>query len=74
MASEDSVENNFLGNPPVLAVSVDGVCKPNEFHDPFDRPLPLLANQLDSLGKDLVIDYTRREAHVAAEERHDRGP
>lgn len=74
MASEDSVENHFLRNPSMLAVSVDGVGKPDELHNPFESPLSTLANQVDRGREDLVIHYACRKAHVAPEERDDHVP
>jgi hypothetical protein len=71
MASEDSVENHFFRHSPMLAIPVDGVGKPDKLHDAFDGTLPALANQLDSLREDLIVHYTRGEAHVVTEERHD---
>jgi hypothetical protein len=73
MASEDSVEDYLLWIPSILAIPVDGVGKVNELHDSFDRAVPSLADQFDSARKDLVIGYTRRKAHIAAEERNHHG-
>ena len=74
MASEDSVENLTLRDAPVPAVPVDGVGKSHQLHNSFTRPMPALTNKVDSGSEDLVVDYTRRKAHVVAEERNDRIP
>jgi hypothetical protein len=71
MASEDSVENLFLRDSPVLAVAIDGVGKVDELYEPFDGPLPPLIHKVDHGREDLVVRYTRRKAHVALEERDD---
>ena len=68
MASEDSVENVTLWNPSVLAVSIDGVGKVDEFDYAFETAMPPLTNKVDSGREDLVVDYARREAHVVLEE------
>jgi hypothetical protein len=69
MASEDSVENLTLSDSPMLAVPVDGVSKANELDDAFATPMPALADQVDNGREDLIVGYTRGEAHVATEER-----
>ena len=74
MASEDSAENHFLRNSSILAVSVDRVGKLDELDDAFECPLPTLVNHVDGGREDLVVVYTRREAHVAAEEERIRDP
>jgi hypothetical protein len=70
MASEDSVENFILWGPPALAISVDGIGKLDELHDPFESPVVSLAHQVDRGREDLVVGYARRMAHVASEERN----
>ena len=74
MASEDPVENLILRKPPVLAVPVDGVRKLDELNDAFETSVPTLIYKVDSGREDLVVHYTRRKTHVAAEKRHDNVP
>jgi hypothetical protein len=70
MASEDSVENLSLRDATVLAVAIDGVGQPNEFNDAFESPVPTLVHKVDGGREDLVVDYTRRKAHVVPEDKH----
>jgi hypothetical protein len=44
MASEDSVENLLLRDSSVLAITVDGVGKPDQLNDPFASPMPTLVD------------------------------
>lgn len=71
MASEDSVEDQLLWDPSVLAAIIDGVREPHEFHETLLAALSSVIHELDGVGKDLVVLYARRKAHVRAEERHD---
>src|SRR5579864_2025231 len=74
MASEDSVEDVCFADAPVLAISVDGVGKPDEAYDAFERLVLAFANQFHSAREELVIGNTRRKAHVPAEEWNHRVP
>src|SRR5258708_8596195 len=74
MASEDSVENLLLRYAPVLAIPVDGVGEPDEFHDAFESPLSTLIHKVDHGRKDLVVDYARRKTHVVTKEWNDSIP
>ena len=71
MASEDSVENLMLWDPPILAISIDGVGKLDHFDESFASPMPTLGHKVDRHREDLIIRYTRRKAHVISEERND---
>ena len=70
MASEDSVDNNLLRDPSMLAVAIDHVGKPHEPKKTFQRPMTSVVYGAHRCSEDLVIIYTRRKAHVPPEERH----
>ena len=64
MASEDSVENLTLRYPPVLAVPVDGVGKPDQAYEALTRAMSPVTDELDSSRDveeyDLEASVTRR--------------
>ena len=74
MASEDSVEDQLLWYTPILAAIVNGVRKPDEFHETLLAAVSSTIHELDSVGKDLIVLYTRRKAHIPTEERNDGVP
>jgi hypothetical protein len=74
MASEDSVENLLLRNPPVLTVAINGVGKFDEFDEALASPVMALIHKADSSREDLIVDYARGKAHVVPEERNNRVP
>ena len=74
MASEDSVENLILRDPPVLAIPIDGVGKSNELHESLASAVSALIHKPDDSREDLVVACTCGKPHVVTEERHNSVP
>ncbi len=72
MASEDSVENLLLRNSPVLTITIDSVGKLDELDEAFASPVVTSIHKVNGRREDLVINHTRRKAHVVPEEGNNR--
>ncbi len=71
MASEDSVEHLVMRYASMLAVPIEGVGELDDASQALRGSMPALSEQLDDDCEDLIVDHTRRIAHVSAEEGYD---